>query len=178
MKHLLSAAFVVLLLTILSSLSPLNAQTTLYTWTDAKGRVHITDTPPPPDAKIKDVLEQTGPTPAEARQMQDAQQRRVETRQEEQRRNEVEEALRRAREADDQARAAVQRAEEQTQQALDYRKRFGNTPSRRQDFKYKIRAEEEKATQAQAEARRAVEQAQALSEAARQAVGPVPPPKP
>jgi hypothetical protein len=178
MKHLLSAASVVLLLAILSSLSPLNAQTTLYTWTDAKGRVHITDTPPPADAKIKDVIEQTEPTPAEVRQLQDAQRRRVETRQDEQRRTETEEALRRAREADDQAQAAVQRAEEQTQQALEYRKRFGNTPSRRQEFKYKIRAEEEKAIQAQAEARRAVEQAQALSEAARQAVGPDKPPKP
>jgi len=178
MKHLLSAASVVLLLAILSSLSPLNAQTTLYTWTDAKGRVHITDTPPPPDAKIKDVIEQTEPTPAEVRQLQDAQRRRVETRQDEQRRTETEEALRRAREADDQARAAVQRAEEQTQQALEYRKRFGNTPSRRQEFKYKIRAEEEKAIQSQAEAQRAVERAQALSEAARTAVGPAQPPKP
>jgi Domain of unknown function (DUF4124) len=58
MKHLLSAAVVVFLLTIISPISPLNAQTTLYTWTDAKGRVYITDTPPPPDAKIKDVVEQ------------------------------------------------------------------------------------------------------------------------
>lgn len=178
MKHLLSAAVVVFLLTILSPLSPLNAQTTLYTWTDAKGRVHITDTPPPPDAKIKDVVEHTEPAPAEARQLRDQQQRRVETRQDEQRRNETEEALRRAREADDQARAAVQRAEEQTQQAIDYRKRFGNTPSRRQEFKYKIRAEEEKATQSQAEAQRAVERAKTLSEEARTALGPVQPPKP
>ena len=175
MKHLLSAAVVVCLLTILS---PLNAQTTLYTWTDAKGGVHITDTPPPPDAKIKDVVEHTEPTPADARQLQDQQQRRVEGRQDEQRRTAVDEALRRAREADDQARAAVQRAEEQTQQAIDYRKRFGNTPSRRQEFKYKIRAEEEKATQSQAEAQHAVERAQALSEEARTAVGPAQPPKP
>ncbi len=112
MKHLLSAAVVVLRCS--ARLSPLNAQTTLYTWTDAKGRVHITDTPPPPDAKIKDVVEHPEPTPAEARQLQDAQRQRVETRQDEQRRTEMEEALRRAREADDQARAAVQRAEEQT----------------------------------------------------------------
>ena len=175
MKPLLSAAVIVVLLTILS---PLNAQTTLYTWTDAKGRVYITDTPPPPDAKVKEVTEHTALTPAEARQLQDQQQRRVEARQDEQQRTKAEEAQRRAREADDQARAAVQRAEEQTQQALDYRKRFGNTPSRRQEFKYKIRAEEEKAIQAQAEAQRAVERAQALSEEARTAVGPATPPKP
>ncbi|MBI5581886.1 MAG: DUF4124 domain-containing protein [Deltaproteobacteria bacterium] len=168
MKHLLSAAGVVLLLT---TLSPLNAQTTLYTWTDAKGRVHITDTLPPPEAKIQDVVEHTEPAPAKARPPQDQPQRRVEARQDAQQRIEMEEALRRAREADDQARAAVQRAEEQTQQALDYRKRFGNTPSRRQEFKYKIRAEEEKAIQAQAEAQRAVERARALSEEARTAVG-------
>ena len=178
MKYLLSAAAVVLLLTILLPLSPLNAQTMLYTWTDAQGRVHITDTLPPADAKIKDVVEHTEPAPTEARQLENQQQRRVETRQDEQRRNEMEETLRRAREADDQARAAVQRAEEQTREAIDYRKRFGNTPSRRQEFKYKIRAEEEKAIQSQAEAQRAVERAQALSEAARTAVGPAQPPKP
>jgi hypothetical protein len=175
MNHLIPATVIVCLLTILS---PLNAQTTLYTWTDAKGRVYLTDTPPPPDAKIKDVVEHTAPAPAEARPLQDPPQRRVESRQEEQRRTETEEALRRAREADDQARAAVQRAEEQTQQALDYRKRFGNTPSRRQEFKYKIRAEEEKAIQSQAEAQRAVERAQALSEEARTAVGQAKQPKP
>ena len=90
----------------------------------------------------------------------------------------AEEAARMAREADDQAQAAVQRAEEQTRYAQDYRKRFGNTPSRRQDFKYKIRAEEEKAIQAQAEAQRAVERAQALSEEARTAGGPATPPTP
>jgi hypothetical protein len=175
MKHLLSAAVIVLLLAILS---PLNAQTALYTWTDAKGRLHITDTLPPADAKIKDVVEHTEPAPGEARQLQDAQRRRVETRQGEQRRDEAEEAQRRAREADEEARAAVQRAEEQTQQAIDYRKRFGNTATRRQDFKYKIRAEEEKAIQSQAEAQRAVERAQALSEAARTAAGPDKPPTP
>jgi len=175
MKHLLAAAVIVLHLTITA---PLNAQTTLYTWTDAKGRVYITDTPPPPDAKLKELIEHTPPTPAETRQLQDQQQRRVEGRQDEQRRTEVEEALRRAREADDQARAAVRRAEEQTQQALDYRKRFGNTPSRRQEFKYKIRAEEEKAIQSQAEAQHAIERAKTLSEEARTLVGPDQPPKP
>ena len=158
--------------------SAAHAQTTLHTWMDAKGRLHITDTPPPPDAKIKEVVRHTEPTPAEAGQLQDPQQQRVEARRDEQRQNEMEEALRRAREADDQARAAVQRAEEQTQQAIDYRKRFGNTTSRRQDFKYKIRAEEEKAIQAQAEAQRAVERAQALSEEARTAGGPAKPPTP
>ena len=124
------------------------------------------------------MVEHTEPTPAEARQLQGPQQRRVEARQDEQQRTEAEEALRRAREADDQARAAVQRADEQTRQALDYRKRFGNTPSRRQEFKYKIRAEEEKALQSQAEAQRAVERAKALSEEARTAVGPAQQPKP
>jgi hypothetical protein len=175
MKSIVWAAAVVLSI---MAVSAAHAQSKVYTWTDAKGRLNITDTPPPADAKIKDVVEETGPTPADARQLQDQQQQRIETRQDEQRRIEVEEALRRAREADDQARAALLRAEEQTREALDYRKRFGNTPSRRQDFKYKIRAEEDKAIQAQAEAQRAVERAKALSDAARTAVGPDKPPKP
>ena len=175
MKSIVWAAAVVLSI---MAASAAHAQTTLHTWTDAKGLLHITDTPPPPDAKIKEVVEHTGPAPAEARQLQDQQQRRVEARQDEQQRTAAEEAARRAREADDQARAAVQRAEEQTQHALDYRKRFGNNPSRRETFKYKIRAEEEKAIQAQAEAQRAVERAQALSEEARTALGPAKPPTP
>jgi hypothetical protein len=61
---------------------------------------------------------------------------------------------------------------------LDTRKRFGNSPSRREQFKYKIRAEEEKASQLQTEAQRAVERARALSEEARQAAAQAQPSRP
>ena len=63
------------------------------------------------------------------------------------------------------------RSDEQAQQALDYRKRFGNTPSRREQFKYKIREEDQKAEAARAEAQKAIDRAKAATEEARTALG-------
>jgi hypothetical protein len=148
------------------------SQSKVYTWTDARGKLHITDDPPPVDASVKDVVEAPAVPPAEARQRQEQRQQRVEARAGEQRRSDLEDVLRRARESDEEAQAAVQRADEQTQRALEYRKRFGNTPSRREQFKYKIRAEEEKAEAARSEAQRAIDQARAASEEARKALAP------
>lgn len=148
------------------------AQSKVYTWMDAKGKLHITDEPPPLDASLKDVVESPQPTPAETRQLEQQRQLREDARLDEKRRSGTEEALRRAREADQRAREAVQRADEQTQQALDYRKRFGNTPSRREQFKYKIRDEDAKAEAARAEAQKAIDRAKAASEEARSALNP------
>ena len=146
------------------------AQSKVYTWTDAKGKLHITDDPPPLDASVKDVVESPQLTPAENRQLEQQRQLREDSRLDDKRRSETEEALRRAREADQRAREAVQRADEQTQRALDYRKHFGNTPSRREQFKYKIREEEAKAEAARAEAQKAIDRAKAASEEARTAI--------
>jgi hypothetical protein len=146
---------------------PVYAQSTVYTWTDAKGKLHITDEPPPADADLKDVVESAPLPPAEVRQNELQRQRRTEKRLEEQRSSATEEVLRRARAADENAQQAIQRADEQTQQAMDYRKRFGNTPSRREQFKYKIREEEQKAEAARAEAQQAIERAKAAAEEAR-----------
>jgi hypothetical protein len=148
------------------------AQSKVYTWTDSRGKLYMTDEPPPADASVRDVVEAPLTTPAEARQRQQQRQQREDVRQDEQRRADIEDRLRRAREADDQAQAAVRNADEQTGRALEYRKRFGNTPSRREQFKYKIRAEEEKAEAARAEAQRAVDRARAAAEEARSALNP------
>jgi hypothetical protein len=146
------------------------AQNKVYTWTDAKGKLYITDDPPPTDASVKDVVEDSSVTPTEARQRREQRLQRDEARQGEKRRSDLEDSLRRAREADEQAQEAIRRADEQTQQALEFRKRFGNTPSRREQFKYKIRAEEEKAEAARAEAQKAIDKARTASEQARTAV--------
>ncbi len=175
MKWLLQAAVIVLAL---AWVIPAQSQTKIYTWTDAKGRVHLTDEPPPPEAKLREIVEIQPLTPAEALQDQQRQQQRSQARQDEQQRSELEEITRRARDADEQARTAVRLAEEQTQRALETRKRFGNSPSRREQFKYKIREEEEKASQFQAEAQRAVERAKALSEEARKATAQAQPLRP
>lgn len=143
------------------------AQSKVYTWTDPRGKLHITDEPPPVDASLREVVEESALTPGEARQRLQQRQQREEARLEDQRRSDVEGVLRRAREADERAQEAVRQADEQTQRALDVRKRFGNTPSRREQFKYKIRAEEEKAEAARDEAQRAIDTARAASEEAR-----------
>lgn len=154
------------------------AQGRVYTWTDSRGKLHITDEPPPADASVKDVVEESAVPPAEARQRQQQRLQRDEARLDDQRRSDTEGLLRRAREADEQAQQAVQKADEQTQRALEYRKRFGNTPSRREQFKYKIRAEEEKAEAARAEAQRAIDTARAASEEARTVLNQPPSGKP
>lgn len=154
------------------------AQSKVYTWTDSRGKLHITDEPPPVDASVKDVVDEPAVTPAESRQRLQQRQQRDEARLEDQRRSDVEGILRRAREADERAQEAVRMADEQTQRALEVRKRFGNTPSRREQFKYRIRAEEEKAEAAQAEAQRAIDTARAASEEARTAFSQAPPGKP
>jgi len=148
------------------------AQSKVYTWTDAKGKLHITDDPPPVDASVKDVVEAPVGAPAEAQQRRQQRQQRGEARSEEKRRSDLEATLRRSREADEQAQEAVRKADEQTQRALEYRKRFGNTPSRREQFKYKIRAEEEMAEAARVEAQRAIDRARTASEEARTSLNP------
>lgn len=148
-----------------------HAQSKVYTWTDAKGKLHITDEPPPVEASLKDVVESPPVSPAEVRQSEQQRMRQGEKRLDELRRSEMEETLRRAREADQRAQEAIQRADEQTRQALEYRKRFSNTAERRENYKYKIRDEEQKAEAARTEAQKAIDQARAAAEEARTAAG-------
>jgi len=145
------------------------AQSKVYTWTDARGNVHITDTEPPSQGKLTDVIEPPAggsAPPAPARTRRDALQER--------KTKAAEEAALRAREAEQAAQEAVQRADEQSRYAAEYRKRYSNTPERRENYKYKIRAEEEKAEALRLEALKAVERARAASEEARTALAPAP----
>jgi membrane protein involved in colicin uptake len=162
----------VMLLLALSAFSAAQAQNKVYTWTDSRGKLHITDEAPPAEASVKEVVEAPVVTPADARQREHRRQQSEEARRQEQRRSEIEERLRLSREADERAQEAVRKADELTQQALEYRKRFGNTPSRREQFKYKIRAEEERAEAARAAAQRAIDQARTAAEGARTALNP------
>jgi len=145
------------------------AQSKVYTWTDASGNVHITDTEPPAQGKVTDVLESPagGSAPsAAARTGRDALQERKSV--------VAQEAALRAREAEQEAQEAVRRADEQSRYAVEYRKRYSNTPERRENYKYKIRAEDEKAEAMRLEALKAVERARAASEEARTALAPAP----
>jgi hypothetical protein len=146
------------------------AQGNVYTWTDARGNVHITDTPPPEQGRVQDVIQAPAPasgTPTPARTPGKPP--------EWARQAQAEAAVLRARDAETEAQEAVRRADEQSRYAIEYRKRFSNSPERRENFKFKIRAEEEKAEALRLEALKAVDRARAAAEDARAAV--VPPPE-
>jgi hypothetical protein len=151
------------------------AQGKVYTWTDARGNVHITDTEPPAQARVTDVVEAPVAAPADAGrplpQRQDPAGERT-------RREAADAAAQRAADAEREAQEAVRRADEQSRYAMEYRKRYSNTSERRENFKYKIRAEEEKAEALRIDALKAIERARTASEEARPGLVPPPASKP
>jgi hypothetical protein len=151
------------------------AQGNVYTWTDARGNVHITDTEPPPQARVTDVLEAPAANSPDAGQLPPPSRGAAAERT---RRETAESAVQRAAEAEREAQEAVRRADEQSRYAIEYRKRHSNTSERRENFKYKIRAEEEKAEALRLEALKAIDRARAASEEARPVLAPPPAPKP
>jgi hypothetical protein len=154
-------------------LSGAHAQGKVYTWTDARGNVHITDTEPPAQGRVTDVVEALPTAPSDAGQQPPQPKGSYLERTQ---RDESAAAQRRAAAAEREAQEAVRRADEQSRYALEYRKRFSNTSERRENYKYKIRAEEEKAEALRLEALQAIERARAASEETRP--GPAPPPAP
>lgn len=139
-----------------------SAERTIYTWTDERGNLHMTDEPPPSNARIKEVETYQDQTPEEVESVERDLQQRAQQRQVEDLRSEVEKARREAEAAEAAAAAASERARELTREAQDYVRRFGNTPERRQQFKYKIQAKKDMALEAQEaaiEARASADQA-------------------
>ena len=156
----------VVLLLILFAGSNLGAQK-LYTWTDEKGVLHITDNPPPKRARIKDVTKYREKTPQEI----DAIQREKEDLR---RKYEKEEQIERARKSELQAREADQRANEAVKQAqekyehnLEYIKRLSTTRDKRKQFRKKIQRLKDESEAAQTEAQMAAKQAQEAAQKAR-----------
>ncbi|MBW2436200.1 MAG: DUF4124 domain-containing protein [Deltaproteobacteria bacterium] len=139
----------------------------VYTWTDENGNLHVTDTPPPARAKVKDTLEYEEKTAAEIQELQNRQQRRDQQRQEEAEINRVEAAKKRAREADEAAQIAAEEADQITQEVEAYVRRLGSTKEKRKQFRKRIQREIGRAEAAQARARRAAEDAAQAAEDAR-----------
>jgi dTMP kinase len=104
----------------------------LYTWTDSKGVTHISRTPPPPNARHKEVIEYTPQSPSEIeaiRQEREALQDRYDK----------EAILQNARDARREAEEARQRAEEAKaaadaaeKRAAEFKKKVSNTIRRQQ----------------------------------------------
>jgi len=137
---------------------------TIYTWTDERGNLHVTDEPPPPDAKLKEVETYREKTPEEIEYIEDMKEQREENRRIEDLQQEAEQARRDAADAQTKAIAATEQAETLTREAQEYVRRFGNTPERRKQFKYKIQAKKEQALAAQD----AALEARALADQAKQ----------
>jgi len=125
------------------------AERKIYTWTDERGNLHVTDEPPPTSAKVKEVETYQDQSVDEAGAIERELQQRQEQRQVEDLQEEVAQAQRNAVEADQKAEQATERARELTREAQEYVRRFGNTPERRKQFKYKIQARKEMALAAQ-----------------------------
>jgi hypothetical protein len=103
----------------------------LYTWTDAQGVTHITETPPPPNAQTQDVLDYRQRTDAELKAIEDekrAFKKQMENKAANQKavnaRNRAREADQQAAEAEFAADAARQRADEFTKQASTNWRRY------------------------------------------------------
>ena len=142
------------------------AERNIYTWTDERGNLHMTDEPPPSNATVKEVETYRDRTPEEIEALEQTQLERAEKRRVENLQEEVEQARREAAKAEKEAVAATERARKLTQEAQEYVRRFGNTPERRQQFKYKIQARKDEALAAQD----AALEARAMADQAKQAV--------
>ena len=111
MKFLsLAAAFSIFI----ASVCHLEAQQ-IYTWTDENGVTHITDQPPPKEARVEDVIQYKEKTPQEEAAIE----RKIEALRKSNERQEKIDAAQRAevsaRKADKQAREAVAKAREETE---------------------------------------------------------------
>ena len=110
----------------------------VYTWTDENGNLHVTDTPPPPNAKVKDTLEYEEKTAADIQNLQNAKDRRDAEQEQENKIRRVEETERRARQADKAARLAADQADQITQEVETYIRRLGSTKEKRKQFRKRI----------------------------------------
>ena len=170
----------------------------VYTWTDKDGIMHITDQPPPPAAKVVDVIPYQEQTPAHAEEKtsadsqqktpddyQDVDRRRQDLREQiirDDQRRDAEAARRRAREAEKRAQEAVERANrlsEYTKETVQnlpgpkyqYKALYGHTRQMIQEAE----AAQAEAKQAVEAAKRAAEEAQAAEEKLKPAPTRTPP---
>ena len=172
--------------TILCATTAFGAERNIYTWTDERGNLHMTDEPPPANAKVKEVETYQDKSPEEIEALERTQLEQEDKRRFEDLQAEVNQAQRDAAKAEQNAAAATEYAQKLTQEAQEYVRRFGNTPERRKKFKYKIQAKKDEALAAQdaaLEARAMADQAKLnveakLTAAEKAASQPAPPEEP
>jgi hypothetical protein len=154
---------------IISLCVPVLAAEKLYTWTDEKGITHITDTPPPKNGTLKDVLQYKPKTEEEIREIQQKQATQRSNRKKENIVQNAQKAKETAKETKIQAAEAGKKAEEANQRALDFKKKVGFDKDRIKRNKYKIRKLEAEALKAKELANQALEQARLTEKQAKEA---------
>jgi chromosome segregation ATPase len=137
----------------------------VYTWTDEHGNLHITDSPPPKNAKIEDVMEYRQTSGDEKLTEKQLQKEKALDELKEKQNQQIEEAKRKAQQADERAKNAVARAEQITRDNNTYIKRLGSTKEKRKQFKKRIQRLKQEAETAQEAANAAIEQARLAFEA-------------
>ena len=137
----------------------------VYTWTDEHGNLHITDSPPPKSAKIKEVMQyQQESVDEKGVERKEQKEEALEDLKEKQN-QQIEEARRKARQADERAKEAVARAKQITRDNNAYIKRLGSTREKRKQFKKRIRRLKKEAETAQEVANAAIREARLAFEA-------------
>jgi len=141
----------------------------IYTWIDENGVTHITDTPPPPEAELEDIVEYK----EKSAQEREAIDRKIQQqRQRFERQDKIDAAQRaevEARKAEKRARTAVEQARKQTQDNQDYIRKLSNRKWKRRKFKKRIKRLQLENEAAQSEAEALVEQAEIQAQKAREA---------
>ncbi|MGD8801445.1 MAG: DUF4124 domain-containing protein [Desulfobacterales bacterium] len=122
----------------------------VYLWTDDSGRMHISETPPPEGATVRDMFEyepRSQPEPVESSSPSESAESKNSDKETECRN--VFAARRSLREKKKMAAAVRRRAEEARDEVKDLRDRIGFDDDRRDDFKDDLKRLEQKAHRAQ-----------------------------
>ena len=141
----------------------------VYTWTDEKGVTHITETPPPPNATDRDVIEYVPKTKAEESAIRESRQQSREAQQKQQVVAEAREMRRRAEEARARADELKAEADQLFQQSEEFKMKTSNTIRRWQMNKSTRLQFEQQAAEAQRRAMAADQEASQLEKRAREA---------
>ena len=139
----------------------------IYTWTDEKGVVHMTNEPPPKNIKVDKVTSYKEEAPREEDQIEREINRQDQELLKYRKQREAEAARMKAIQAEKDAQAAVQRADEVYKQSMETIEIYTKKNKRhRKQFRKKIERAKTNAQAAQAEAKAAVERSEEAAKAA------------
>ena len=141
----------------------------LYTWTDENGVLHITEQPPPKSAKVENVMTYRKKTPEELAAIE---RRKEKIRREFERQEQLDqgqEAGLKAKQDEELAKKAKEKAEKEYNYNKEYIKRLSSTKRKRRQFRKKIERLKKETEQSFDEAKSAAEKAEEARQSAEKA---------